>query len=222
MRFRMDALTGAERYKLMAGCIVPRPIAWVSTLSADGVGNVAPYSFFNMMGASPPLLVLGTMRQADGRLKDTAANILETREFVVHLVGEPLLEAMNATCIDAPAEIDEAALAGLAMEPSEIVAPPTIVGAPASFECRLFDFLDAPPETVILIGEVVAMAIADAFIDAERLRPDPYAMQLIGRVTGPGSYTRINADLTAERPVWGEAARPAPAAPGREGGAPTP
>jgi flavin reductase (DIM6/NTAB) family NADH-FMN oxidoreductase RutF len=204
MRFTMDALSGAERYKLMAGCIVPRPIAWVSSLSADGVGNVAPYSFFNMMGASPPLVVLGTMRQEDGRLKDTAANILETREFVVHLVSEPMLAPMNTTCIDAPPEVDEAALAKLEMRASQMVTPPTIASAPAAFECRLFDFLDAQPETVLLIGEVVAMEIADAFIDAERLRPDPYAMQLIGRVTGPGSYTRINADLSAKRPVYAE------------------
>jgi flavin reductase (DIM6/NTAB) family NADH-FMN oxidoreductase RutF len=204
MRFDMAALSGAERYKLMAGCIVPRPIAWVSSLSADGVGNVAPYSFFNMMGASPPLIVLGTMRQEDGRLKDTAANILEIREFVVHLVGEPMLAAMNTTCIDAPPEVDEAALAKLDMRASQLVAPLTIAGAPVAYECRLFDFLDAPPETVILIGEVVAMEIDDVFIDAERLRPDPYAMQLIGRVTGPGSYTRIKADLSAQRPVYAD------------------
>jgi flavin reductase (DIM6/NTAB) family NADH-FMN oxidoreductase RutF len=204
MRFDMAALSGAQRYKLMAGCIVPRPIAWVSTLSADGVGNVAPYSFFNMMGASPPLIVLGTMRQDDGRLKDTAANILATREFVVHLVGEPMLAAMNMTCIDAPPDVDEAALAGLAMEPSAKVAPRTITAAPVAFECRLHSHTDAPPETVILIGEVIAMRIDDAFIEADRLRVDPYAMGLLGRVTGPGSYTRINADLTAERPVWGK------------------
>jgi len=207
MHFDMAALNDAQRYKLMAGCIVPRPIAWVSSQSADGVGNVAPYSFFNMMGASPPLLVLGTMRLPDGRLKDTAANILETREFVVHLVGEQLLAAMNTTCIDAPPEVDEAALAGLAMRASRMVAPPTIADAPVAYECRLFDFVDAPPETVILIGEVAGMSITDAFIDAERLRPDPYAMGLIGRVTGPGSYTRISADLTAERPVWGSETR---------------
>ncbi len=207
MHFDMAALSDTQRYKLMAGCIVPRPIAWVSSLSADGIGNVAPYSFFNMMGSSPPLVVLGTMRQHDGRLKDTAANILETREFVVHLVGEPMLAAMNATCIDAPPEVDEAALAGLAMRASRMVAPPTIGDAQASFECRLHHHVDAAPGTVILIGEVVAMAIDDAFIDADRLRVDPYAMGLLGRVTGPGSYTRINADLTAERPVWGEQGR---------------
>ncbi|MCX9148750.1 flavin reductase family protein [Erythrobacter sp. WG] len=203
MRFDMAALSDAQRYKLMAGTIVPRPIAWVSTLSEDGIGNLAPYSFFNMMGSSPPLVVLGTMRQHDGRLKDTAANILATREFVVHLVSEAMLPAMNATCIDAPAEVDEAALAGLTMEPSQMVAPPSIAGAPARFECRLHDVLDAAPGTVILIGEVVAMEVADAFIDPESLRADPYAMGLIARVTGTGTYTRIAPDLTAERPVWG-------------------
>lgn len=204
MRFDMAALSDAQRYKLMAGTIVPRPIAWVSTLSAQGVGNLAPYSFFNMMGASPPLVVLGTMRLPGGRLKDTAANILATREFVIHLVGEAMLPAMNATCIDAPPDVDEAALAGLTMEPSQHVAPPSIAGAPARFECRLHDFLDAPPETVILIGEVVAMEVADAFLDPETLRADPYAMGLIARVTGTGTYTRIAPDLTAQRPVWGE------------------
>lgn len=207
MRFDMAALTDAQRYKLMAGTIVPRPIAWVSTLSEEGVGNLAPYSFFNMMGSSPPLVVLGTMRLPGGRLKDTAANILATREFVIHLVGEAMLPAMNATCIDAPAEVDEAALAGLTMEPSQHVAPPSIAGAPARFECRLHDVLDAAPETVILIGEVVAMEIADAFIDPERLRTDPYGMGLIARVTGTGTYTRIAPDLTAERPVWSEGTR---------------
>jgi flavin reductase (DIM6/NTAB) family NADH-FMN oxidoreductase RutF len=207
MQFDMAALSDAQRYKLMAGCIVPRPIAWVSTLSEDGVGNVAPYSFFNMMGSSPPLVVLGTMRQHDGRLKDTAANILATREFVVHLVGEGMLPAMNTTCIDAPPEVDEAALAGLAMRASALVAPPTIAQAPASFECCLYHHVDAAPGTVILIGEVVGMTIADAFIDPARLRVDPYAMELLGRVTGPGSYTRINADLAAERPIWADQGR---------------
>ncbi|MFO6448354.1 flavin reductase family protein [Erythrobacter sp. NE805] len=202
MRFDMARLSDAQRYKLMAGAIVPRPIAWVSTLSAEGVGNLAPYSFFNMMGSSPPLMVLGTMRLPGGRLKDTAANILATREFVIHLVGESQLAAMNATCVDAPSEVDEAALAGLDMVPSERVAPPTIAAAPAAFECRLHQTVDAPPDTVILIGEVLAMAIDDAFLDAERLRPDPYAMGLVGRVTGTGTYTRIAPDLTAERPVW--------------------
>lgn len=202
MHLRMDALSGAERYKLLAGSVVPRPIAWVSTRSAAGVGNVAPYSFFNMISAAPPLVVLGAMRGSGGNLKDTATNILETKEFVVNLVSEPMLEAMNVTCVDAPPEVDEAMLAGLEMSPSELVAPLRIAGAPVSLECRLYQAIDAPPGSTIILGEVVAMTIDDRFVDPSSLRPDPVAMQLMGRVHGVGGYTRIQTDRTLERPVY--------------------
>ncbi len=202
MHLTMDALSRAECYKLLAGTVVPRPIAWISTRSAAGVGNVAPYSFFNMISAAPPLVVLGAMRSASGGLKDTATNILETREFVVNLVSEPMLEAMNLTCIDAPPEVDEATLAGLAMLPSELVTPPRIAGSPVSLECRLYQAIDAPPGSTIILGEVVAMTIDDRFVDAATLRPDPIAMQLMGRVHGVGGYTRIQTDRTLQRPVY--------------------
>ncbi|MBL0923802.1 MAG: flavin reductase family protein [Sphingomonadaceae bacterium] len=207
MFLEMDALDGHQRYKLMSAAIVPRPIAWVSSLSTTGIGNVAPYSFFNMMGSSPPLLVLGTMRQADGRLKDTAQNILDTGEFVVNLVGEASLEAMNLTCADAPPDIDEAELAGLALDDSCIVHPKRIVGAPVSFECRLRQHIDAPPETLILIGEVVAMHIDDHFVDPATLRLDPVAMGLVGRVHGPGAYTRIAIHRQLDRPLYADLAK---------------
>lgn len=203
MHLRMDDLSAAERYKLLAGTVVPRPIAWISTLSAAGVGNVAPYSFFNMISAAPPLVVLGAMRSSGGGLKDTATNILETKEFVVNLVSEPMLEAMNVTCVDAPPEIDEAALAGLEMLPSELIAPPRIAGAPVSLECRLYQAIDAPPGSTIILGEIVAMTIDERFVDAATLRPDPVAMQLMGRVHGVGGYTRIQTDRTLARPVYG-------------------
>jgi flavin reductase (DIM6/NTAB) family NADH-FMN oxidoreductase RutF len=202
MQLLMADLRAAERYKLLAGTIVPRPIAWVSTRSADGVGNVAPYSFFNMIAAAPPLVVLGAMRGPGGGLKDTATNILETKEFVVNLVSEPMLEAMNVTCIDAPPEVDEAALAGLEMLPSQLVTPPRIAGAPVSLECRLYQAIDAPPGSTVILGEVVAMTIDDRFVDATSLRPDPVAMQLMGRVHGAGGYTRIQTDRALERPVY--------------------
>lgn len=201
MRFDFAELDGQQRYKLMSAAIVPRPIAWVSSISADGVGNLAPYSFFNMLGSSPPLIVLGTMRHPDGRLKDSAANIIKTRDFIVHLVGEHDLESVNLSCIDAPPDIDEAVLAGLstAAKPGK---PNHIPSAPVAFDCRLFDSVDAPPETMILIGEVTAMHVDDRFLDAERLRLDPIAMGLVGRVHGAGAYTRIAVDRTLERPSY--------------------
>jgi len=202
MHLRMDGLSAAERYKLLVGTVVPRPIAWVSTRSSAGVGNVAPYSAFNMVSAAPPLIVLGAMRAADGSMKDTATNILETKEFVVNLVGEPMLEAMNVTCIDAPPEVDEALLAGLEMVPSDLVAPPRIAGAPVSMECRLYQTIDAPPGSTIILGEVLAMTIDERFVDAATLRPDPVAMQLMGRIHGVGGYTRIQTDRTLARPVY--------------------
>ncbi len=204
MFLRMNDLAGHQRYKLMSSAIVPRPIAWVSSLSAAGIGNVAPYSFFNMMGSTPPLLVLGTMRQADGSLKDTAQNILDTREFVINLVSEASLEAMNLTCADAPPDVDEARLADLALADSHIVTPQRIANAPVSFECQLRQHVDAPPETVILIGEVVAMHIDDHFIDPATMRLDPLAMGLVGRVHGPGAYTRIAIDRQIDRPVYAD------------------
>lgn len=181
MHLRMDDLSAAERYKLLVGTVVPRPIAWISTRSSAGVGNVAPYSAFNMVSAAPPLIVLGAMRAADGSMKDTTTNILETKEFVVNLVGEPMLEAMNVTCIDAPPEVDEALLAGLEMVPSDLVAP---------------------PGSTIILGEVLAMTIDERFVDAATLRPDPVAMQLMGRIHGVGGYTRIQTDRTLARPVY--------------------
>lgn len=204
MHLVMDQISAAERYKLMSGTIVPRPIAWVSTLSDEGIGNIAPYSFFNMLGASPPLVVLGAMRQSDGQLKDTARNIVATGEFVINLVSEPLLEPMNLTCADAPPDVDEALLAGLAMAPSLQIAPQRIAAAPVSFECRLHEHIDAPPDSVVLLGVVLAIHIDDRFIDPASLRPDPVAMQLVGRVHGPGAYTRVGSDRVLDRPVYAD------------------
>jgi flavin reductase (DIM6/NTAB) family NADH-FMN oxidoreductase RutF len=206
MFFDMQDLDGHQRYKLMSAAIVPRPIAWVSSQSQAAIGNVAPYSFFNMMGSSPPLIVLGTMRQPDGRLKDTAINIIETQEFVVNLVSEASLEVMNLTCADAPPEIDEAMLANIKKAASTHIKPPRIESAPVSFECRLWQHIDAPPETMILIGEVIAMHVDDRYIDSTNMRIDPVAMGLLGRIHGPGAYTRIGIDRQIDRPIYADLA----------------
>lgn len=204
MRFDMAALAPKDRYKLMCSSITPRPIAWVTSQSKAGVRNAAPYSFFNMMAADPPLIVLGLMARPDGSFKDSAANILETGEFVVNLVSENDAAVMNFTCIDAPPEFDELEAAGIATLPSVSVAPPRIASAPASLECRLFRAIEASPAATIVLGQVVTMHIDDRFVDPERLHVDTPAMKLIGRMHGAGWYTRSTDLFQLERPVWAE------------------
>lgn len=201
MEFDFATLAGPDRYKLMAAAITPRPIAWITSQSAAGVRNAAPYSFFGLMGAEPPLLAIGLMRRPDGTYKDSAANIIETGEFVVNLVAEHDAEAMNLTCIDAPPGEDEIALAGLEVAVSSLIAPPRIASAPVSMECRLFNRVDAGLNTIIL-GEVLRFHIDDRFIDPARLHVDTLAMGLVARMHGAGWYTRSTDLFQMQRPQW--------------------
>ena len=201
MEFDFATLAGPDRYKLMAAAITPRPIAWITSQSAAGVRNAAPYSFFGMMGAEPPLLAIGLMRRPDGTYKDSAANIIETGEFVTNLVAEHDAEAMNLTCIDAPPGEDEIALAGLEVAVSSLIAPPRIASAPVSMECRLFNRVDAGLSTIVL-GEVLRFHIDDRFIDPARLHVDTLAMGLVARMHGAGWYTRSTDLFQMQRPQW--------------------
>ena len=201
MEFDFAALTGAERYKLMSAAITPRPIAWLTTVSPEGARNAAPYSFFNMMGAEPPLVAIGLMRRADGSYKDSARNILETREFVVNLVSEADAEAMNFTCIDAPPDFDELDAAQITTSTSTLIAPPRIASAPVAMECRLHQSIDIGKSTVVL-GEVVQFHVRDDLVDPKRLHIDTIAMGLIARMHGAGWYTRCTDMLQLTRPVF--------------------
>lgn len=199
MEFDFATLSAADRYKLIASSVTPRPIAWLTTQSAAGVPNAAPYSFFNAISGDPTLVVIGIMRRADGTHKDSAANILETGEFVVNLVAEHDAEAMNFTCIDAPPEFDEGLHAGLDLVPSSAVAPQRIATAPVSLECKLYQSIEAGRTTIIL-GEVIRFHIADAFVDPERLHVDAAAMGLIARMHGRGVYARTTDLFEMNRP----------------------
>lgn len=204
MDFDFAQLAGPERYKLMSAAITPRPIAWITTLSLDGVRNAAPYSFFNMMSAEPPLVAIGLMRRSDGSYKDSAKNILDTGVFVVNLVGESDAEAMNFTCIDGPPEFDELAHGAIDTLPSTVIAPPRIASAPVSMECRLFQRTDAGQSTIVL-GEVLRFHISDALVDVERLHVDTLAMGLVARMHGAGWYTRTGELFQLVRPVYVDA-----------------
>lgn len=203
MLFDLEALAARDRYKILAACIVPRPIAWITTLSESGVRNAAPFSFFNMMGDDPPTVAIGIMPGA-GRLKDTAANILATGEFVINLVAQDNVEAMNLTCIDAPPEIDELALAGLTAAPSHAVKPPRIVESPVSLECRMLTSLVTGPRQTIVIGRVLCAHVEDRFVqDAERCHIDTTALRLVARMHG-SSYLRTTDLFQLERPTWAQ------------------
>ncbi|HKU09234.1 MAG TPA: flavin reductase family protein [Bradyrhizobium sp.] len=204
MLFDMEKLEAQNRYKILASTVTPRPIAWVTTLSEDGIVNAAPYSFFNALGHEPPTLALGLLA-GKGRFKDTATNILATGEFVVNLVSEGNAEAMNVTCIDAPPEIDELALAGLTPAPSHAVRPPRIAESPVSFECRVLTSLVTGPRQTIVIGRIVCAHVDDAYVeDKERCYIDTQGLRLIGRMHGSGWYARSSDLFQMDRPSWAE------------------
>lgn len=205
MQFDMEQLSPDNRYKLLTATVTPRPIAWVTSRSVDGVVNAAPFSFFNVMGHEPPTVTLGLLRKAGGGYKDTAANIMATGEFVINLVSEAMAESMNETCTNAPPEIDELELAGLTAVPSIVVAPPRIAGCPVSFECRSLSSIVTGPCQVIVVATVLHVHIEDEFlIDAERCHVDTPALKLVSRMHGSGWYARSTDLFQLARPSYKE------------------
>lgn len=159
-----------KAYPLLTALVVPRPIAWISSLSADGIGNLAPHSFFSVACANPPIVSWTSV----GR-KDTLANVLATKEFVVNIASLPQLELVNNSSAAFPPEDDEAARLDIAMEPSEHVAPPRVAGSPASLECTLHSTIELG-DSVLVLGSVVAITVdEDVLVDGHpeigRLRP---------------------------------------------------
>ncbi|MGI8748444.1 MAG: flavin reductase family protein, partial [Deinococcus sp.] len=194
MHYDFSRLSPAEVYKLLTGVVVPRPIAWVSTLNPDGTVNLAPFSFFNVLGSDPPLLVFSPGDRADGTPKDTARNVAgpdgQGGEFVVNLVNEELVEVMNLSATDFPAGISEAGIAGLELLPGEWVGVPRVAASPVSLECRELRTL-LLGRTRVVLGEVLGLHIrGELLLDPGRQSVDTPALGLIGRVGGRGGYTR--------------------------------
>jgi flavin reductase (DIM6/NTAB) family NADH-FMN oxidoreductase RutF len=205
MQFDLEALPSSVGEKLLLATIVPRPIAWITTVSPSGVVNAAPFSFFNLMGVDPPIIAIGIQGHGKNRLKDTAENIRSSSEFVVNLVTETTAAAMNVTCIDAPPEIDELRYAGLATAPSAKIAPPRIAVCPVAYECRTETSLSFSPNQSIVIGRVVHAHIDDAYVlDRERSYIDTPKLELVARMHGSGWYTRTKDQFQLQRPVWSD------------------
>jgi flavin reductase (DIM6/NTAB) family NADH-FMN oxidoreductase RutF len=169
MEIDFDTLTAYQRYKLMASLIVPRPIALVTTLNAQGVLNAAPFSMFNMLGEDPPIVMLSVNRLQDGGLKDTARNIVDSKEFVVHIPDEPIARQMHRCGESVPPHISELAMVGLDAAPSRVVAPARIVQAPVAFECTLWETLETPSRQ-IFIGQIRWMHAREGLVDTKNWR----------------------------------------------------
>jgi flavin reductase (DIM6/NTAB) family NADH-FMN oxidoreductase RutF len=185
-----ESITSHQRYKLMASLIVPRPIALVTTLSGKGIANAAPFSMFNMIGEDPPILMLSINRLQDGRLKDTAANILHGGEFVVHMSDEPMAQKMHACGEAFPSDVSELSAVGLTPVPAHCVAPPRIQEAPIAFECVLHETLETPSRYVF-IGRVKWLAARDGLIDTQAWRVNLRNYRPIARF-GASFYTRTD------------------------------
>jgi len=187
--FDFSQLTARDRYKLLIGTVVPRPIAWVTTINPQGQVNAAPYSFFNCLSADPPILALGVENHADMSFKDTAQNIRLTEEFTVNIVDHANAEAMNVCAVAFPSEVDELAMAGLTAIAGEKVACPRIAEAPVAFECRRHITLELGRSREIILGLVLAVHIRADIVDSERFYVDQQGLDAVGRMGGHGYAT---------------------------------
>jgi len=191
MMFDFATLAERDRYKLLVSTVVPRPIAWVTTADTDGRVNAAPFSFFNVFGENPPVLMFGIGGREPGDAKDTGNIIRRTGQFVVNLVGYDNAPAMNVTAIDFGADVAELHEAGLTALPSSKVKPPRIAESPVSFECEQLMLIDLSVSRTLVLGRILAMHVRDeAVLDRERCYIDTPKLDLIGRMHGAGWYVR--------------------------------
>ncbi|MFN3613914.1 MAG: flavin reductase family protein [Rubrimonas sp.] len=172
MLFDLGALAPRDRYRLLCAVVIPRPVAWVTTVDVGGVVNAAPFSFFNIFGEDPALVVLGLQHHADGSPKDTTRNIRRSGEFVVNIATPDQSDALVATAAAYPPHRGEPAALGLEVAPSTHVAPPRLVCAAAALECRRLTTLAFDAGRELLVGQAVALHARDGLIDPDTLRAD--------------------------------------------------
>jgi flavin reductase (DIM6/NTAB) family NADH-FMN oxidoreductase RutF len=197
MQLDFQELTAPQRYKLLVSLIVPRPIALVTTTSQSGLVNAAPFSFFNVFCDEPPVIILGIAERANGALKDTARNIIQSGEFVVNMVDKQIAEAMHACATDLPSEESELALAGLTEAASVVVKPPRIAESPASLECKLHTKLELGTYN-LFVGQVHMMHARDGLIDPKTLRVEMSSYQPVGRLFA-NRYCTTDDQFVAEK-----------------------
>ena len=189
-----------DNYKLLTNLVVPRPIAWVTSLNQAGVINLAPFSFFNAVGSDPLYVVISIGCRDDGSPKDTALNIQASGEFVVNLVTEDLFGAMNVSAADFPPDQSELSAAHLHASPSVHINAPRLTLAQASLECKLFKSLQIGANT-LFIGEVVMFHVADHLL-GPRMHINNFAP--IGRLGSPSVYCRTTDRFDVPRIIYAQ------------------
>ena len=188
--------------RVLTGVVVPRPIAFVSTMSKGGLINLAPYSFFNAVAYDPPTIVFSSSRQAGDKRKDTLAHIEETGEFVVNIVVDDIAEAMNRTAAEYPSEVSEFEIAGLTPAPSQKVRPPRVAESPVNMECRLLQVVplgQGDHQHGLVIGQIVLMHVRDDIIDGHRINHQ--RLKPTGRLAG-SMYCHTSDVFEMVRPVY--------------------
>jgi flavin reductase (DIM6/NTAB) family NADH-FMN oxidoreductase RutF len=193
MHFNLSELPQKDRYKLLISTIVPRPIAWISSLNANGSVNLAPFSAFGYMGSDPALIAVSP---AEG--KQTLDNIRREREFVVNMVPVALLDAMNLSATDFPIGESELEYAGLEAGPSVRIRTPRVAQSPVNFECQLHSVVEVGRNRVV-IAEVLELHLPDELVNSEKMYVDTRGLDIVGRMGGGDGYATTRDEVQLER-----------------------
>jgi flavin reductase (DIM6/NTAB) family NADH-FMN oxidoreductase RutF len=193
-----STLPHRERYKLLTGLVIPRPIAFVTSVSKEGVVNAAPFSFFNLVADEPAVCVIGIDPRPSGGPKDTSVNILARREYVVNLVDEALGPKMNLAATDFPPEVSEVEAVGFDLAPSVKVKTPRLAEAPVSLECTLREAVELGPDHYVFLGNVLYLHAREGLVDPSNLRTDLSVYRPLARLSG-NQYASLGPTLVHER-----------------------
>lgn len=194
MIFETSNLDANEIYRLLVGGITPRPIAWISTLSVDGVANIAPYSFFNVASCNPPILWYSQVNPKHGQDKDTLRNLIETKQCAVHIVNSQLLEKMNLSCALLAAEQSEFEFAQIESESSHTVAALAVKHAPIRYECHLREVIQLsslPSGGTVVLLDVKSIYVDDHLWDGQMV--DQQRLDSVGKMGG--DFYSLSTDL---------------------------
>ena len=182
MQYAVNDVNHRDRYKILTAFVLPRPIAWVTSMGQGGVVNAAPFSFFNVFAEDPPLIMFAINKRPDGRLKDTWLNIERTGEFVVNLTDEALARAMHDSSGDFPPNVGEPDYLGLKLAPSVDIKPPRLADAPWSMECRTWQVINVKDDRQLVIGEGLRFHIRDELWDTKAMRVHMDRYHPVGRM----------------------------------------